>query len=157
MIRTFIPNTGQIISDAKIMDMINALRPKCENLISFKRKVGMIFHQALKEDRAPLINKILNNTAQLSDSLVASDIKGTINNAKESLEEVATQLAQGKTVDWKSYKPIDAGDVEEELRAFIKPLKDKPMGAIMGQVMGKYKGKIDGKQLSALIMKLVKE
>ena len=76
---------------------------------------------------------------------------------KESLEDIALQLGQGKIVDWKKFKPIDASSIEEELRAFIQPLKDKPMGAIMGQVMGKYKGKIDGKQLSSLVIKLVKE
>mgnify|MGYP005674730151 FL=1 len=35
-----------------------------------------------------VVSEILNNAAQLSDSLVDSDIKGTIKNAKESLEEV---------------------------------------------------------------------
>jgi len=76
---------------------------------------------------------------------------------KDSIEDIALLLGKGATIDWKQYKPIDAGSIEEELRAFIKPLKDKPMGAIMGQVMGKYKGKIDGKQLSSLVIKLVRE
>lgn len=75
---------------------------------------------------------------------------------KESLENIALDLGKG-TVNWEKYKPLDISDIEEELRALIKPIKDKPMGAIMGSVMGQFKGKIDGKQLSALVMKLVKE
>ncbi|MCA9477808.1 MAG: Glu-tRNA(Gln) amidotransferase subunit GatE [Nanoarchaeota archaeon] len=76
---------------------------------------------------------------------------------KESLEEIVVKLAQGKPIDWNTYKPLDIGDLEEEIRSMIKPIKDKPMGAIMGQVMGAYKGKIDGKELSALVLKIVKE
>lgn len=87
----------------------------------------------------------------LLSKLQAGDI------TKESLEDIALALGQGKSVDWKSYKPLDIGDLEEEIKAFIKPIKDKPMGAIMGTVMGHYKGKIDGAQLSALVIKLVKE
>lgn len=75
---------------------------------------------------------------------------------KDSLEEVALALHQGN-INWAQYKPVDVSDIEDELRTFIKPIKDKPMGAIMGQVMGKYKGKIDGKILSDLVLKLVKQ
>lgn len=75
---------------------------------------------------------------------------------KDSLEQVAIDLHNG-SIDWNKYKPLDISIIEEDVRKFIKPIKDKPLGAIMGQVMGKYKGKIDGKQLSNLVLKLIKE
>ena len=89
-------------------------------------------------------NKILNNTAQLSDSLVASDIKGTINNAKESLEEVNMILYDIKNGDGTLTRLINDSTVYlsvtqmiDEATRLVENIKTEPKRYVQFSIFGK--------------------
>ena len=59
IIREVLPNSGKNVADTKIMSMIATMKTNGMKLIDFKKRVVMIFHQAIKKDRGPLVNKII--------------------------------------------------------------------------------------------------
>jgi hypothetical protein len=59
IIREVLPNSGKNVADTKIMSMITTMKTNGMKLIDFKKRVVMIFHQAIKKDRGPLVNKII--------------------------------------------------------------------------------------------------
>ena len=60
-IREFLPNNGNSLSDSKIIDMISTMKNDSSlKLFDFKKRVVMIFHQALKKDRYLLVSKIFD-------------------------------------------------------------------------------------------------
>ena len=90
------------------------------------------------------INKILSNTAKLSDSLVASDIKGTINNAKQSLEEVNMILYDIKNGDGTLTRLINDSTVYlsvtqmiDEATRLIENIKTEPKRYVQFSIFGK--------------------
>ena len=60
IIRDVLPNNGKNIADTKIITLISTMKSNTTlKLIDFKKRVVMIFHQAIKKDRGPLVNKII--------------------------------------------------------------------------------------------------
>jgi hypothetical protein len=59
IIREVLPNSGKNVADTKIMSMIATMKTNGMKLIDYKKRVVMIFHQAIKKDRGPLVNKII--------------------------------------------------------------------------------------------------
>jgi hypothetical protein len=59
IIREVLPNSGKNVADTKIMSMIATMKTNGMKLIDFKKRIVMIFHQAIKKDRGPLVNKII--------------------------------------------------------------------------------------------------
>ena len=97
----------------------------------------------LKENNEA-INKILSNTAELSDSLLASDIKGTINNAKQSLEEVNMILYDIKNGDGTLTRLINDSTVYlsvtqmiDEATRLVENIKTEPKRYVQFSIFGK--------------------
>ena len=59
IIREVLPNSGKNVADTKIMSMMTTMKTNGMKLIDYKKRVVMIFHQAIKKDRGPLVNKII--------------------------------------------------------------------------------------------------
>lgn len=71
IIREVLPNNGKNIADTKIISMISTMKNNSSlKLIDFKRRVVMILHQAIKKDRGPLVNKIVDMWNKLKFPLI---------------------------------------------------------------------------------------
>ena len=61
IIREVLPNNGKNIADTKIIELISTMKNNNTlKLIDFKKRVVMIFNQAIKKDRGPGVNKIID-------------------------------------------------------------------------------------------------
>jgi len=56
-------------------------------------------------------------------------------------------------VDYASFKAMDEGELENEIKLLVEKNKSMSQGALMGLVMGKFKGQVDGKTVMGLLRK----
>ena len=118
------------------------IRSEKDNITQIVSNIETVTSNLKESNEA--INKILSNTAKLSDSLVASDIKGTINNAKQSLEEVnmilydikngdgtLTRLTNDSTVYLSVTQMID------EATRLVENIKTEPKRYVQFSIFGK--------------------
>ena len=118
------------------------IRSEKDNITQIVSNIETVTSNLKESNEA--INKILSNTAQLSDSLVASDIKGTINNAKESLEEVNMILYDIKNGDGTLTRLINDSTVYlsvtqmiDEATRLVENIKTEPKRYVQFSIFGK--------------------
>ena len=124
------------------LQISSLIRSEKENITQIVSNIKTVTTNLKESNQA--INKILNNTAQLSDSLVASDIKGTINNAKESLEEVNMILYDIKNGDGTLTRLINDSTVYlsvtqmiDEATRLVENIKTEPKRYVQFSIFGK--------------------
>ena len=118
------------------------IRSEKDNITQIVSNIETVTSNLKESNEA--INKILSNTAKLSDSLVASDIKGTINNAKQSLEEVNMILYDIKNGDWTLTRLINDSTVYlsvtqmiDEATRLVENIKTEPKRYVQFSIFGK--------------------
>ena len=118
------------------------IRSEKDNITQIVSNIETVTSNLKESNEA--INKILSNTAQLSDSLVASDIKGTINNAKQSLEEVNMILYDIKNGDGTLTRLINDSTVYlsvtqmiDEATRLVENIKTEPKRYVQFSIFGK--------------------
>jgi len=97
--------------------------------------------------------KIETQVIDFADEVLPKLNDGVI--TKDAVVEVLGKLGKGETVNYDDFKLLSIEDIEQDVKAIVESLKDKPRGAIIGQVMAKYKGKVDGKAVNQLISKFL--
>ena len=124
------------------LQISSLIRSEKDNITQIVSNIKTVTTNLKESNQA--INKILNNTAQLSDSLVASDIKGTINNAKESLEEVNMILYDIKNGDGTLTRLINDSTVYlsvtqmiDEATRLVENIKTEPKRYVQFSIFGK--------------------
>ena len=124
------------------LQISSLIRSEKDNITQIVSNIKTVTTNLKESNQA--INKILNNTAQLSDSLVASDIKGTINNAKESLEEVNMVLYDIKNGDGTLTRLINDSTVYlsvtqmiDEATRLVENIKTEPKRYVQFSIFGK--------------------
>jgi phospholipid/cholesterol/gamma-HCH transport system substrate-binding protein len=118
------------------------IRSEKDNITQIVSNIETVTSNLKESNEA--INKILSNTAKLSDSLVASDIKGTINNAKQSLEEVNMILYDIKNGDGTLTRLINDSTVYlsvtqmiDEATRLVENIKTEPKRYVQFSIFGK--------------------
>ena len=118
------------------------IRSEKDNITKIVSNIETVTSNLKESNEA--INKILSNTAKLSDSLVASDIKGTINNAKQSLEEVNMILYDIKNGDGTLTRLINDSTVYlsvtqmiDEATRLVENIKTEPKRYVQFSIFGK--------------------
>ena len=118
------------------------IRSEKDNITQIVSNIETVTSNLKESNEA--INKILSNTAKLSDSLVASDIKGTINNAKQSLEEVNMILYDIKNGDGTLTRLINDSTVFlsvtqmiDEATRLVENIKTEPKRYVQFSIFGK--------------------
>ena len=118
------------------------IRSEKDNITQIVTNIETVTSNLKESNEA--INKILSNTAKLSDSLVASDIKGTINNAKQSLEEVNMILYDIKNGDGTLTRLINDSTVYlsvtqmiDEATRLVENIKTEPKRYVQFSIFGK--------------------
>ena len=118
------------------------IRSEKDNITQIVSNIETVTSNLKESNEA--INKILSNTAKLSDSLVASDIKGTINNAKQSLEEVNMILYDIKNGDGTLTRLINDSTVYlsvtqmiDEATRLVENIKSEPKRYVQFSIFGK--------------------
>jgi len=118
------------------------IRSEKDNIAQIVSNIETVTSNLKESNEA--INKILSNTAKLSDSLVASDIKGTINNAKQSLEEVNMILYDIKNGDGTLTRLINDSTVYlsvtqmiDEATRLVENIKTEPKRYVQFSIFGK--------------------
>ena len=124
------------------LQISSLIRSEKDNITQIVSNIKTVTTNLKESNQA--INKILNNTAQLSDSLVASDIKGTINNAKVSLEEVNMILYDIKNGDGTLTRLINDSTVYlsvtqmiDEATRLVENIKTEPKRYVQFSIFGK--------------------
>ena len=124
------------------LQISSLIRSEKDNITQIVSNIKTVTSNLKESNEA--INKILNNTAQLSDSLVASDIKGTINNAKQSLEEVNMILYDIKNGDGTLTRLINDSTVYlsvtqmiDEATRLVENIKTEPKRYVQFSIFGK--------------------
>ena len=118
------------------------IRSEKDNITQIVSNIETVTSNLKESNEA--INKILSNTAKLSDSLLASDIKGTINNAKQSLEEVNMILYDIKNGDGTLTRLINDSTVYlsvtqmiDEATRLVENIKTEPKRYVQFSIFGK--------------------
>ena len=118
------------------------IRSEKDNITQIVSNIETVTSNLKESNEA--INKILSNTAKLSDSLVASDVKGTINNAKQSLEEVNMILYDIKNGDGTLTRLINDSTVYlsvtqmiDEATRLVENIKTEPKRYVQFSIFGK--------------------
>ena len=118
------------------------IRSEKDNITQIVSNIETVTSNLKESNEA--INKILSNTAKLSDSLVASDIKGTINNAKQSLEEFNMILYDIKNGDGTLTRLINDSTVYlsvtqmiDEATRLVENIKTEPKRYVQFSIFGK--------------------
>ncbi len=101
-----------------------------------------------------LINKI-NEKEKHLEFILENLNSGKI--TKDVVDEILTNLKQGKKINLEHYKTASYKEIENEIKNITNKKPELSVNAIMGILMGKYRGKIDGKKLIGLIKKYKKE
>tara|TARA_B110001450_G_scaffold19594_1_gene17934 strand:+ start:71 stop:1096 length:1026 start_codon:yes stop_codon:yes gene_type:complete len=138
-----IPSKDSIKNLEKVSLQISSLiRSEKENITQIVSNIKSLTSNLKESNDA--INKILDNTAQLSDSLLASDIKGTINNAKQSLEEVNMILYDIKNGDGTLTRLINDSTIYlsvtqmiDEASRLVENIKTEPKRYVQFSIFGK--------------------
>ncbi len=134
-------NTLQALNNtASGMDhLLNSDASKFNQILAHVEGITRKLH-----DNANTLDKIMKNVAQITDSLAASDLKTTINNAKDAVKTVATLLEKinkgegtmGLLInDTKLYDNLKASS--ESLDKLLIDLKAHPRRYIHFSVFGK--------------------
>ena len=118
------------------------LRSEKDNITKIVSNIKIVTSNLKESNEA--IYKILDNTAKLSDSLLASDINGTINNAKQSLEEVNMILYDIKNGDGTLTRLINDSTVYmsvtqmiDEATRLVENIKTEPKRYVQFSIFGK--------------------
>ena len=118
------------------------LRSEKDNITQTVSNIKIVTSNLKESNEA--IYKILDNTAKLSDSLLASDINGTIFNAKQSLEEVNMILYDIKNGDGTLTRLINDSTVYmsitqmiDEATRLIENIKTEPKRYLQFSIFGK--------------------
>ena len=124
------------------LQISSLIRSEKENITQIVSNIKSLTSNLKESNDA--INKILDNTAQLSDSLLASDIKGTINNAKQSLEEVNMILYDIKNGDGTLTRLINDSTIYlsvtqmiDEASRLVENIKTEPKRYVQFSIFGK--------------------
>ena len=124
------------------LQISSLIRSEKENITQIVSNIKSLTSNLKESNDA--INKILDNTAQLSDSLLASDIKGTINNAKQSLEEVNMILYDIKNGDGTLTRLINDSTIYlsvtqmiDEASRLVENIKTEPKRYVHFSIFGK--------------------
>jgi len=107
-------------------------------------KVGLLSGMLLKYNEEPNLNKSLD---LLNSGKITKDV----------VDEILTNLKQGKKINLEHYKAVSDKEIENEIRKIINEKPELSLNAIMGILMSKYRGKADGKKLIEIIKKYKKE
>ena len=99
------------------MELSGLIKSEKNNISKIINNVKLVTKN-LQESNS-VISEILNNAAQLSDSLIDSDIKGTIKNAKESLEEVNIILNEIQNSDGTLNRLINDSTIYQSMTKMI--------------------------------------
>ena len=123
------------------LEISSLIRTEKQNISQIIANVNLITNN-LKESN-DVINQILENAADISDTLIASDINATIENAKESLEKVnlilydiqngdgtLTHLIKESTIYLSVNKMID------EASRLIENIKTEPKRYVQFSIFG---------------------
>ena len=124
------------------LQISSLIRSEKENITQIVSNIKSLTSNLKESNDA--INKTLDNTAQLSDSLLASDIKGTINNAKQSLEEVNMILYDIKNGDGTLTRLINDSTIYlsvtqmiDEASRLVENIKTEPKRYVQFSIFGK--------------------
>jgi len=74
----------------------------------------------------------------------------------DAVFEILIGIAEGKSPDYKQYKPLTGKLLEKEVKKILKENKGIPRNAVIGKVMGKLRGKAPGKEIMELVKKFHK-
>ena len=124
------------------IELSGLIRSERENISKIINNIKLVTTNLQESNN--VISEILNNAAQLSDSLVDSDIKGTIKNAKESLEEVNIILNKIQNSDGTLNRLINDSTIYQsmtnminEASRLLENIKTEPKRYVGFSIFGK--------------------
>ena len=124
------------------IELSGLIRSEKENISKIINNIKLVTTNLQESNN--VISEILNNAAQLSDSLADSEIKGTIKNAKESLEEVNIILNEIQNSDGTLNRLINDSTIYKsmtnminEASRLLENIKTEPKRYVGFSIFGK--------------------